>query len=73
MNIMQHCHGNIPAEDYVEIRLLPLPSLFQWHARALLTPKSPLQADRDDHFHLELACEPFDTWYTYRYTPNYKQ
>ncbi len=62
-------NGNIPAEDYEEIRLLPLPSAFQWHARALLTPKSPLQRDMDDHFHLELTCEPFDTRYAYRYTP----
>ncbi len=26
---MLFCHGNIPAEDYVEIRSLPLPSAFQ--------------------------------------------
>ncbi len=39
----------------------------------LLVPcslKSPLQGDRDDHFLLELACEPFDARYVYRYTPN---
>ncbi len=62
VNLLTHtvlrCHGNIPAEDDEEIRSLPSPSVFQtttWrHARALLTPKSPLQGDRDDHFHLEL-------------------
>ncbi len=58
---VQRCHGNIPAKDNEEIRSLPLPSAFQWaHTHALLTPKSPLQGDRDDHFHLELACELFD-------------
>ncbi len=70
----QRCHGNIPVKDYEEIRSLPLPSVFQWHARALLTPNSPLQGDRGDHFHLELTCEPFDARHAYRYTPsNYWQ
>ncbi len=62
LNLLTHtvlrCHGNIPAEDDEEITL-PSPSVFQtstWrHARAQLTPKTPLQGDRDDHFHLELC------------------
>ncbi len=29
MDTILRCHGNIPAEDYEEIRSLPLPSAFQ--------------------------------------------
>ncbi len=49
-------------EDNEEIRLLPSASAFKRlnndHAPCPFHSKSPLQGDRDDHFHLEFAREP---------------
>ncbi len=57
---MLHCDVNIPAEDDEEIRSpfakgISNDEIIARTWRALFTPKSPLQGDRDDHFYLEVA------------------